>query len=1079
MLTIQLLGGFKLTHDGEPIPGLTRPRGKALLAYLLLHHATPQDRAHLAYTFWPETSDKQARTNLRRELHQLRRLSPLFVALIQSDGQSVQWQMPADSTLDVIQFTHLFAAATQATDHATSKAHYQAAIDCYHGDLLPGLYDEWVLAKREELRQAYIRSLESLTARLSTDRDYTTATTLTQRLLQYDPLYEAGYVQLMQLYALQDDRARALHTYHSCVTVLERELGVPPSEEVEQLYQRLLHAETQSREPRQVASTTLQLVGRKDEWQTVLNAWRRVAQGRAHCVLIEGEAGIGKTRLAEELLEWVTRQGILSARTRSYAAEGALAYAPVVEWLRSPALRRAIAVLDPVWRTELARLLPELLTQFPALPRPEPLTERWQRQRLFEALARVVTIDEGPKLLLIDDLQWCDQETLEWLRFLLRFAPDAPLLVMGTVRIEEVDDNHPLHALIRELRGAEQLTIIELNALSVTETSELVGQVTRESIDEAKVARLFMASAGNPLFVVEMVRAGFWEETPTGKQSSISNTLPPKVYAVIEHRLAQLSPVVRALADLAAVIGRGFSYSELLAANSGEEEMIVNGLDELWQRKIIREHGANFYDFSHDRIREATYAALSPMRRKLLHQRIVQMLETVYHTATDPVSGELAFHCEQAGLIEEAIQWYQRAAQVAVERHAFHDAANYQRSAIKQLSALPSSPENQQQEMMLQFEYAYSMAAIIGMSAIARRTALQRAKELAETLHNVNSLARSLYELWSAYQAVGEANQIRICVDEAYTIIDQLTDAQEKFAVYKMLAGASKHFGEFTKSMHIYANALQSGAAALESTNPSSSTGFIPVNFDFAIILWLIGFPQRAWETIRAYRVQRDRLLAPFNRTNMMFQASILLRNLGYDTVLAEEATQMSMLGAQYEMAMSQQSGAVFTGWLLAKRGDLTKGIELTQQGIDGFRRTGHTMYQTHRLAMLVEMLLWAGRLQEAETVLQEAIEVSERAEERFWDVELYRLRGDLLLAQGEPDEQAEAAYWRAIEIAQQQGAKSLELRATIALCRLWQRQGRTNEAYQSLAKLYGWFTEGFDTHDLRVAQSLLTELAT
>ncbi|MEZ4681261.1 MAG: BTAD domain-containing putative transcriptional regulator [Caldilineaceae bacterium] len=450
MLNIQLLGGFKLAHRGEAVADLIRPRGKALLAYLLLHHATPQDRAHLAAIFWPETSDSQARTNLRRELHQLRQLSPIFDALIQNDRQSVQWQMPDDGVLDVTKFNQLLTAANRAAEHAERITCYRTAIEIYQGDLLPGLYDEWLLPIREELRQSYIRALEMLTALLVNEREYTAATTLTQRLLHYDPLYEAGYRQLMELYALQNDRARALHTYHSCVTVLERELGVPPSAEIEALYQRLLNVEPQPTAARRPnPATALQLVGRKAEWQTLLKAWRQAAQGRAHTVLIEGEAGIGKTRLAEELLEWVNRQGIPSAHTRSYAAEGALAYAPVIEWLRSPALHKAIAALDPVWQSELTRLLPELITEFPDLPHPEPLTERWQRQRLFEALARAMTADGRPKLLLINDLQWCDQETLEWLRFLLHFAATAPLLVVGTVRSEEVEDTHPLYALRR------------------------------------------------------------------------------------------------------------------------------------------------------------------------------------------------------------------------------------------------------------------------------------------------------------------------------------------------------------------------------------------------------------------------------------------------------------------------------------------------------------------------------------------------------------------------------------------------------------------------------------------------------
>ncbi|MEZ4659648.1 MAG: BTAD domain-containing putative transcriptional regulator [Caldilineaceae bacterium] len=206
MLTIQLLGGFQLAIDGEVLPGLTKPRGQSLLAYLLLYSDTPQSRAHLAYTFWPDTSDSQARTNLRRELHQLRQAHPLFAENLHSDGQHVQWRMPAGSTVDAVRFQQLLQEAGQAVDDASRKACYQNAIDLYQGDLLPGLYDEWVLTKREELQQAFIQALEVLTKLQMADRDYAAAVSLTQRLLQHDPLYEAGYAQLMQL-MLQNERA--------------------------------------------------------------------------------------------------------------------------------------------------------------------------------------------------------------------------------------------------------------------------------------------------------------------------------------------------------------------------------------------------------------------------------------------------------------------------------------------------------------------------------------------------------------------------------------------------------------------------------------------------------------------------------------------------------------------------------------------------------------------------------------------------------------------------------------------------------------------------------------------------------
>ncbi|MCB0063457.1 MAG: AAA family ATPase [Caldilineaceae bacterium] len=900
--------------------------------------------------------------------------------------------------------------------------------------------------------------------------------------MQYDPLYEAGYHQLMQLYALQDDRARALHTYHNCVTVLERELGVPPGIEIDELYQQLLHTEPQSTGTRQPnLSTALQLVGRKAEWQRLRKVWRQAAQGCAHTVLIEGEAGIGKTRLAEELLEWVNRQGILSTRTRSYAAEGALAYAPVVEWLRSPALRRAIAVLDPVWRTELARLLPELVTQFPALPRPEPLTERWQRQRLFEALARVVTIDERPKLLLIDDLQWCDQETLEWLRFLLRFAANAPLLVVCTVRTGEVEEMHPLHALLRELRISNQLAAIHLTPLSAVETAELATQVCGDQIDVEATNHLVRASEGNPLFVIEMAQSGMWTVPTHNAQIPVDNlqVLPPKVFAVIQHRLAQLSPAARRLVALAATIGRSFAFDVLVKASDSDAEAVVLALDELWRHRIILEQGAQAYDFSHDRIREAAYAELSPIIRKRLHQRVAQTLEDLFPHDLDSVCGQLALHHERAGNLDESVMWYQRTAMAAWQLSAFQDATNHLRTALRLLSSLSPSRENRLTELRLQIRFADYITASTGFTHVEYRNALLRAKELTFELYDIDSLALIFVHLGSMYISLGDQEQVQIVVNQANTVIEQVRNLQGKAKIYGLYASVARYLGNPHQAVAMYTESLKFGEEAYQRTKELPAyIDCIKTSLLMATAIWITGYPQQAATLAHDCWPRRNRITERNVRTVMMFQAALLWRNIGADTTLAEEAEQMLNFGMNYEIALARQSGSVFSGWLLAKQGQLSAGIALTRQGIDGFRRMGHVMYQTHRLAMLVEMLLWAEQYKQAAEILQEAFEISEHHGERFWDVELYRLQGDLLLAQGKAEHAAETAYLRAIEVAQSQGAKSLELRASTALCRLWQRQGRVQEAHQHLLAIYGWFTEGFDTHDLRVAQTLLQELS-
>jgi tetratricopeptide (TPR) repeat protein len=427
-------------------------------------------------------------------------------------------------------------------------------------------------------------------------------------------------------------------------------------------------------------------------------------------VLLSGEAGIGKTRLAEELEAWVSRQGLVTATARCYATAGALAYAPVTSWLRCAAFRSSLSTLDPSWLSEVARLVPDVLAERPDLRRPEAMTEGWQRQRFFEALARSLLAVRQPLLLLLDDAQWCDDETLDWLHFLLRFDPSARFLLVATARAEETPPGHPLDLLTDALARVDGITEVSLGPLMPAETAALGEQIIGQSLTSASGAALYRETEGNPLFVVEMARAGTWRRSadaapagsmdPGGAAGSMeppskvfpeqaATLLPPLVRSVLAARLAQLSPVARDVGGVAAVIGRAFPFSVLAQACGAcgySENATVRGLDELWQRRILREHGENSeyilgtseaYDFAHDKLREQVYVTLSPAMRHLLHRRVAEALEAVYVEATgtsDAVSAQLANHYERAGLPGRAVAYYLRAAEVARRLYAHTEA---------------------------------------------------------------------------------------------------------------------------------------------------------------------------------------------------------------------------------------------------------------------------------------------------------------------------------------------------------------------------------------------------------------------
>ncbi len=535
------------------------------------------------------------------------------------------------------------------------------------------------------MHQLFFYAGERLLELQENQRDFEAAIHTAQLLLRQDPLHEATYRRLMHAQAQNGEKVAALRTYHICVKLLDKELGVALDEPTRELYERLLRSGSDSEvvtvvEPERDLTP---LVGRQREMNQLKAAWQTAVTGRMVMVLISGEAGIGKTRLAAELLDWATQQGITTAATRSYEAEGELAYAPVVGWLQTPLLQAAWTKLPDFRLRELARVLPEILLARLDLSPPDPLTQQGQRQRLFEALAHAVLANGRPLLLHIDDLQWCDRETLQFLHFLLRYDRRTPLLIVGAFRPEEITADHPLTSLQLALRRSRQLTELALEPLPTEETAALAAQLTLQTWDAAEAARLYQDTEGNPLFIVEALRSG----------ATTLSALPPTVQAVIKARIAQLTPQARALLEQAAVIGRAFQIDILAQASGMDDDALVVRLDELWGRRIIREQGGAEYDFSHDKIREVAYSELSQIRRQFLHRRVAETMEAYHAANVATFSGQIATHYELAGMPAQAIPHYQRAAGMARFMYANNEAISLIQRALRLLSTVaPTTP---------------------------------------------------------------------------------------------------------------------------------------------------------------------------------------------------------------------------------------------------------------------------------------------------------------------------------------------------------------------------------------------------
>jgi DNA-binding SARP family transcriptional activator/predicted ATPase len=1089
MLQIQLLGGFHLTYDGEPVTTLHQGRLQSLLAYLLLHRHAPQPREHVAFRLWPDSTEAQAKTNLRRELHHLRRLLPSADLLLKVDGPMIGWRTDGPFQLDVAGFEALLATAQTAEAGTMGQVDaLQRATELYGGPLLPGCYEEWLLPLREALDQQFVAALGQLVDLLEEQRAYAEAIQAAERLLRHDRLHETTYRQLMRLYVLHGDRAHALRLYHECTLTLQQELGVAPSDATQAVYAALLQPEsTTAPEPAPIVPDQAALVGRQREWQMLLAAWQHAHRGHPLVALISGEAGIGKSRLAEELLVWANRQGLLTAKARAYAAEGDLAYGPIADLLRTEELRARWSKLGDVWLRELMRLLPEVREERPDLPLPEPLAESWQRRHFLEALARAVLAGDEPRLLLLDDWQWCDADTLAWVQVLLRFAPRARLLVVGTARAEEMDAGHPVAGLRLSLQHEDQWREIELGPLAAEETAALAAQVAAHKLTAAQSAAIYQQTEGNPLFVVETVRAGLAANvlkqvgvTVAQPPEHHAQAMPPKVYAVIQARLAQLSPLAQGLAALAATIGRSFTFPVLAAAGQLDEVALSQQLDELWRRRIIRAQGVNAYDFSHDRIREAAYTGISPIQRPQLHRRIAEALAAVYAEELDTVAAQLAAHYEQAGLPEQAVDYYERAAEAAQQVYAHADATGNLARGLALLERLPATPERLRQELRLQLALGISVSVLKGMSDMQAKEVYERVQTLAVQVGDDRQRLLALEGLYNFYMSQGQVQMAYDLALQTVKLAEQMANPSRIVDSQGKVGVAALHLGRLTSSRTY----LEWGIGDRDYQWRDAG-GPVPYQHlgladrrHLAMALWLLGYPDQALAQIEETVTLAEELGHPYTLAASLNWA-VWLHQVRREPQLAQaQAETANALYLKYGFPYWLSHSNILLGWALAQQGQVEAGIALIQQSLAARQSMDAHLRQPAFLALLAEAYGLAGQPAQGLHALDQALRQVEMTDERFSEAELYRLQGKLLRQQGAEPQVVEASLLRGLAIARQQEAKSLELRTAVALARLWQEQEKCSPAYDLLAAVYGWFTEGFDTPDLQDAKRLLDELA-
>ncbi|MGH8929683.1 MAG: ATP-binding protein [Egibacteraceae bacterium] len=690
------------------------------------------------------------------------------------------------------------------------------------------------------------------------------------------------------------------------------------------------------------------------------------------------------------------RRGAATATARSYPAEGALAYAPVVMWLRSQSLRPRVSRMDRSRLYELARLLPELLDQAPRPLPPLPLPASEQRQRLFDAVAAAVLGSGRPLLLVGDDVHWWDRESLELLHYLLRIRPEARLLVVATCRREEVDDTHPLNELVTGMQLLERVTDIALERFTQDETATLAERLTGMRLAEPAARELFGETEGNPLFVVEVVRAG-WR----GGQRD-PGRISPKVQAVISSRLARLSPPARELARVAATIGREFKIETLAAASEAGTGVLVQALDELWRRRIVREHGLDAYDFSHDKIREVAYQGLSPAQRRHRHLQVARALEQVHGHRLGRVSGQLATHYERAGAVAEAVRWYARAAEADRELQANDEAIRRLRRALDLVAAAPASTEDEARELELRTALLAPLAAVEGFASSALAETHERALELSRATGVepapplLRSVAMVRLSAGAFEEARGFGERLRMLGDreaddvlavEGEYVLGIAAFWQGEFeAARRHLEAAVRRYRDEHRRAHLVHYLLDPKVVCLSRLGNT---------------WWFLGRPDEAARTRDAALALASEIAHPPSHATALIFATLLAVDMGEPERVRAYAASLDD-GLAHQWRPTQIIAAALNGFVDVLDGRATAGIARIQRVTEDLGTVDHAPGMGGAIMrVLLEACALAGNAQVGLAAADRALRMGGGV--RVWEAETRRLRAEFAAALGAP----------------------------------------------------------------------------
>lgn len=847
-------------------------------------------------------------------------------------------------------------------------------------------------------------------------------------------------------------------------------------------------------------------VGRDKERAELRAAFASARAGKGLCVCVAGEPGIGKTTLVDDFL-WQLRESgehFLLAKGRcSERLAGSEAYLPFLE-----ALENLVRSHGDITEPKLRKFAPSWYAQLFPLSEGNPsdaAIQAYARSTTQERIKREISafLEEvarlEPLILFFDDLHWADSSTVDLVAFLGTRLGGERILVVGAYRPSElVISKHPFLSVKRDLQVRGMCRDIEVEFLTSADVKQYIAFEFPDNAFPSEFSALIHSKTeGNALFMVDLLRhlrnkelivksdeRGMWvlaQSVP-----DVTRDLPQSVQSMIEMKIAQVCAREREVLTAAAAQGYEFgsaAVARALHAENLEVEDILESLSRVhgFVKRISEEELPDGTvsmrcRFVHVLYQNALYSALTPTRRTVLSLSLASALEAFYGDKRAAIAPQLAFLYETAREPGPASEYFLLAAQNAQRIFANQEAIVLARRGLALLEKVPGSPERTRKELGLQVTLAFSYLCTVGYAAPETGTNMTRARELCRAIGDTASLLPIVVGLWTYYLCKADMNAARETADQLGVMCRHVDDAALRLGAYATLGFTAHQQGDLVASRDyfeqvdkLYEPAQHARYVQIYRFDPG-----IHSQSEMTRTLWLLGFPDQARRKVEATRsLARS---SPLSLAFCLMFAAWLYQELRESEKVRQVGEACIHLCEEQGIMLERAWIMCPYGWALAQLGRHEDGISTIRIGLETQLAIGAQIARPQCLANYAEALRHAGHPEEALEAVEEGLAVSKRNADSYYDAELWRLKGELLLASNTAD--PEGCFRKAIDIARQQFARSLELRASTSLARLWQTRGKQAEARQMLGDIYAWFTEGLDTADLREASSLLGELS-